>query len=75
MAACRPKRVVSSDEIDKFLTNKEPGDEFSYANSDDEVGNNRQKQDLLYSMRHIKTFRANRDKYEAIPIHEFEYER
>ncbi|GFU07435.1 hypothetical protein TNCV_2203781 [Trichonephila clavipes] len=46
MAACRPERVVASDEIDKFLTNKEPGDEFPEANSDDEVGNNRQKQGL-----------------------------
>ncbi|GFY63628.1 hypothetical protein TNIN_436761 [Trichonephila inaurata madagascariensis] len=46
MAACRPKRVVTSDEIDKFLTKKETGDEFSDASSDNEVGNNRQKQGL-----------------------------
>ncbi|GFX84079.1 uncharacterized protein TNCV_4858871 [Trichonephila clavipes] len=50
MAACRRKRVVTPDEIEEILTSiyiyKAPGDEFSDANSDDDGGNNRQKQGL-----------------------------
>ncbi|GFS54772.1 hypothetical protein TNIN_422341 [Trichonephila inaurata madagascariensis] len=45
MALCRRKRIVTPD---KILTNKESGDEFSVVNSDDEGGNNRQKQGYVF---------------------------
>ncbi|GFY77401.1 hypothetical protein TNIN_273781 [Trichonephila inaurata madagascariensis] len=43
MAACWRKRVVTPDEIEEILTNKESGDEFSDANSDDDSRKNLQK--------------------------------
>ncbi|GFW59260.1 hypothetical protein TNCV_2910061 [Trichonephila clavipes] len=46
MEACLRKRMVTPDEIEKILTNKELGDEFSDANTDDKGGNNHQKQGL-----------------------------
>ncbi|GFQ93752.1 hypothetical protein TNCT_650651 [Trichonephila clavata] len=42
MAACRRKRMVTPDEIEKILINKE----FPDANTDDEDGNNLQKHGL-----------------------------